>query len=53
MWAAGVVDVVVVSTMAVLTSSAQSNDDFVMGVALSLGVVVGLGGHASMVVECE
>ena len=37
----------------VSTSSAQSIDDFVVGVALSLGVVVGLGGSAFVVVECE
>ena len=42
-----------VGTMAVLTSSAQSNDNFIVGVALSLGVVVGLGGCAFMVVECK
>ena len=39
--------------MAVLTSSAQLNDDFVVGIALSLRVVVGLGGCAFVVVECE
>ena len=39
--------------MVVSTSLAQSNDDFIMGIALSLRVVVGLGGRAFMVVECE
>ena len=39
--------------MVVSTSLAQSIDDFVMGVTLSLGVVVGLGDHAFVVVECE
>ena len=42
-----------VGTMAVSTSKAQSNDDFVVGVAFLLGVVVGLGGSAFVVVECE
>ena len=37
----------------VLTSSAQSINDFVVGVTLSLGVVVGLGDRAFVVVKCE
>ena len=40
MWTAGVMDAMVVGTMAASMSSTQSNDDFIMGIALSLGVVV-------------
>ena len=39
--------------MVVLTSSAQLIDNFVVGVALSLGVVVELRGSAFVVVKCE
>ena len=39
--------------MVVSTSSAQSINNFVVGIALSLRVVVGLGGRAFVVVECE
>ena len=42
-----------VGTMAVSTFSAQSNDDFGVGVALSLRVVVGLGGRVFVVVKCK
>ena len=39
--------------MVVSTSLAQLIDDFIVGITLSLGVVVGLGGRVSVVVKCE